>query len=48
MGADNGTRTHMVCLEGREFTLNLYPPEGGRITGLEPVFPESQSGTLTH
>ena len=23
--ADNGNRTHMVCLEGREFTINLYP-----------------------
>ena len=23
--ADNGNRTHMICLEGREFTINLYP-----------------------
>lgn len=49
--ADNGNRTHMICLEGREFTINLYPHytihKDGRITGIEPIFPESQSDTLT-
>lgn len=23
--ADSETRTHNICLEGREFTINLYP-----------------------
>ena len=24
-GADNGTRTHEVCLEGRNVTITSYP-----------------------
>ena len=26
--ADNGNRTHILCLEGRQFTFNLYPHGG--------------------
>lgn len=48
LAADNGNRTHMVCLEGRKFTINLYPQKNSRrITGFEPVFSESQSDTFT-
>jgi hypothetical protein len=25
LSADNGNRTHIVCLEGRKFTINPYP-----------------------
>ncbi len=31
--ADNGNRTHIICLEGREFTINIYPHKkiGGNV-----------------